>query len=265
MRKTKIKDNYSIEKKIILLCGGSGQVGKYLIEYFLNKKAIIINLDVINSLRIKNKNYFFLKTSLESEVSVKKNVKIIKKKFKKIDALVNLFHFKGGRSLKPKHKFFSEFHDYPFDIWKKTLNTNLNGTFLITKEILNLMIKMKSGSIVNFASTYGLVSPNYNIYEDSGINNPIAYATSKAAIINFTKYIAVHYAKKNIRANTISPGGIENIAQSKNFKNNYSKLTPMGRMAKPYEFNEAILFLISDASSYMTGTNLIVDGGWTAW
>ena len=261
----KFKDNYNIERKIVLLCGGSGQIGTNLIKFFLEKNAIIINLDVVDTVKLKNKNYFFVKTFLEKENSVKKTVKFIEKKFKKVDSLINLFHFKGGRKLMPNHKFFSEFHKYPYEIWKKTLDVNLNGTFLITKEIINLMLKNKSGSIVNFASTYGLVSPNFNIYGKSGINNPIAYATSKAAIINFTKYIAVHYAKKNIRANTISPGGIENISQSRDFKKNYSKLTPIGRMARPYEFNEAILFLISDASSYMTGANLIVDGGWTSW
>ena len=137
--------------------------------------------------------------------------------------------------------------------------------FLVTREVLKNMIKRKKGVILNFSSTYGLVSPNFNIYGNSGINNPIGYTTTKGAIINFTKYIATHYAKFNIRANSICPGGILNNKQTKEFKKNYSKLTPLGRLANEEELNESVLFLISEASSYVTGTNLIVDGGWTAW
>ena len=127
------------------------------------------------------------------------------------------------------------------------------------------MLKNKSGIILNTSSTYGINSPVKSIYGKSGINNPIGYATTKAAIINFTKYIATHYADKNIRANVLSPGGIDNVNQSKYFKKEYSKRTPMKRMANVDEFNETVLYLISNASRYVTGSNLVVDGGWTAW
>ena len=126
-------------------------------------------------------------------------------------------------------------------------------------------MRQKKGNIINVSSTYGIVSPNKNIYGKSGINNPIGYSTTKGAIINFTKYIATHYSDYNIRANVISPGGVKNSMQSKEFVKNYNKNTPLQRLAEPWEYNEAFLFLASDASSYMTGANLIVDGGWTAW
>jgi NAD(P)-dependent dehydrogenase (short-subunit alcohol dehydrogenase family) len=127
------------------------------------------------------------------------------------------------------------------------------------------MLKHKKGIIVNTSSTYGINSPIKSVYGKSGINSPIGYATTKAAIINFTKYIATHYADKNIRANVLSPGGIYNKNQTNYFKKEYNKRTPMNRMANVDEFNESVLYLISDASRYVTGSNLVVDGGWTAW
>ncbi|MGH2648427.1 MAG: SDR family oxidoreductase, partial [Ginsengibacter sp.] len=120
------------------------------------------------------------------------------------------------------------------------------------------------GVIVNVSSTYGNVSPNKSIYGNSGINSPVAYATSKAAIINLTRYIATHLADENIRANVLSPGGVFNN-QSEEFLKNYTNLTPLKRMANAEDYQGAILYMMSDASKYMTGANLIVDGGWTAW
>ena len=137
--------------------------------------------------------------------------------------------------------------------------------FFLTKHFLNLLIKSKKSVILNTSSTYGKVSPNMNIYGNSGIHAPIGYTTTKSAIIGFTKYVATHYAKKGLRANVLVPGGVENINQTKKFKKNYSNLTPMGRMAKGHEYKESVLFLVSDDSSYMTGSELTVDGGWTSW
>ena len=260
-----LKNKFAIKNKIIIVCGGSGQIGRNLISFLTSKEAKVINLD-IHKFNIKNNdNYFYYNIDLRNEKSVIGVLKKIDKKFKKIDVLVNLFHFKGDRKLRPNHSFFSEFHKYPFNLWKDTINTNLNGLFLICKNVINHMVKKKSGVIVNTSSTYGIVSPKHHIYGKSRINSPISYATTKSAVINFTRYISTYYSKYNIRANVISPGGVENKNQSKFFKKEYKKNTPLKRMAKENEFNEAILFLISDASSYMTGSNLVIDGGWTSW
>ena len=258
------KDNFDIKDKNILICGGSGQLGISLIKFLLGKEARIFNFDISN-IKIKHKNYFFRSVDVTNEKKFIKNLKDINKEYSKIDILINLFHFKGGKQLKPFNKFFNQFHNYPTKIWKKTLDVNLNGLFIVCKHILKSMLKNKKGVILNISSTYGINSPNKNIYGNSGINNPIGYTTSKAAIINFTKYIATHYADKNIRANILSPGGIKNNNQSKAFVKEYSKRTPMKRMAHDDEFNETILYLISDASRYVTGSNVVVDGGWTAW
>ena len=208
----------------------------------------------------------FSKLDITSEKEVEDKISDSKNKFKKIDILINHAHFKGDpKLLKPHSEFFSSVEDYPFDVWKNTIDVNLNGLFLLTKAVGKCMKEQQSGVIVNTASTYGLLSPNKSIYGDSGINSPISYAVTKAAILNFSRYLATHWAEHNIRVNTISPGGVDNSAQSVEFKDAYSKLTPMGRLAADTEYQGAILFLASNASSYMTGSNLVVDGGWTAW
>ena len=258
------KNNFNIENKNIIICGGSGQLGASLINFLLEKRSNVINLDLF-SLKINNPNYHFFKTDVANERNVLKVLNKINLNFKKIDILINVFHFKGDRKLKPFDNFFNEFHNYPLKTWKKTIDVNLNGLFIVCKHVLKNMLKHKGGIILNTSSTYGINSPVKSIYGKSGINNPIGYATTKAAIINFTKYIATHYADKNIRANIISPGGIENKNQTKYFKKEYCKRTPMKRLANVNEFNESVLYLISSASRYVTGSNLVVDGGWTAW
>ena len=128
------------------------------------------------------------------------------------------------------------------------------------------MKKQKNGNIINIASIYGLVGADQRIYGNSNLNSPVSYAASKGAIINLTKYLAAYWHGKNIRVNTLSLGGVQDKSyMDKTFVKNYSKKTILGRMANDDEYNGAILFLSSDASSYMTGGNLILDGGWTAW
>ena len=126
------------------------------------------------------------------------------------------------------------------------------------------MKKQKNGVIINIASTYGIVAADQRIYGKSGQNSAVYYAATKSAIINFTRYLASYWRGTGIRVNTLSPGGVENN-QGIEFIKNYSYKTMLGRMAKKNEYVGAILFLASNASSYMTGSNLVVDGGWTAW
>jgi NAD(P)-dependent dehydrogenase (short-subunit alcohol dehydrogenase family) len=134
------------------------------------------------------------------------------------------------------------------------------------QEVGKVFLKQKKGVIINIASTYGVIAADQRIYGKSGQNSTAYYAATKSAILNLTRYLASYWNRTGIRVNSFSPGGVENVnAQGKQFIKNYSEKTMLGRMAKKDEYIGAILFLASDMSSYMTGSNLIVDGGWTAW
>ena len=160
------------------------------------------------------------------------------------------------------------FEDYPLDQWNAALNTNLTGVFLVTQACVRAMLDHgKRGSIVNICSTYGLNGPDQRIYVKDGQRvayKPVYYTVTKAGILRFTKYLAAYYAGTEIRVNALTPGGVFN-GHDEYFVRNYSARTILGRMARPDEMSGALLFLASDASSYMTGANVIVDGGWTAW
>ena len=158
------------------------------------------------------------------------------------------------------------FEDYPLYLWKKVLDVNVTGVFLCCQYLGSIMEEKSSGTIINIASTYGVVAPDQSLYlKQNGdrlmYKSPV-YPTSKGAIIQFTKYLAAYWASKNIRVNCISPGGVF-AEQDQEFVLNYIRKTPMGRMAQSDDYKGTLVFLASDASSYMTGANIIVDGGWT--
>jgi NAD(P)-dependent dehydrogenase (short-subunit alcohol dehydrogenase family) len=154
--------------------------------------------------------------------------------------------------------------DHPLDAWNQVFNVNVTGVLLACQTFGKAMMEHGGGSIVNLSSTYGVVSADPRIYGDSGVNSPISYAGSKSAILNMSRYLAVHWREKNIRVNTLIPGGVFDN-QGDEFVKNYSARTPLGRMANADEYQGAALFMLSDASSYMTGATVTVDGGWTAW
>jgi len=160
------------------------------------------------------------------------------------------------------------FEDYPLEQWNAALNVNLTGMFLITQACVKPMLAQgKKGSIINICSTYGLNGPDQRIYIKDGERvafKPVYYTVTKAGVMGFTKYLAAYYAGTDIRVNALTPGGVFNNHEDY-FVKNYSAKTIIGRMAKKDEMNGALLFLASDASSYMTGNNVVVDGGWTAW
>lgn len=266
---------FDLSGNLATVVGGLGQIGINSVEALLEFNSEVIILDKTNiseseqalNLQKKYRNRLhFIQMDITDESSIMDSFQEIQNHHSNIDVLVNHAHFKGDpKKLVPHSDFFASVENYPFEIWKETIDVNLNGLFLVTKEAGKIMINNRKGNIINTASTYGLVSPNKNIYGTSGINSPVSYAVTKAAIINFTKYIATHWAEHNIRANCLSPGGVGNPNQSKEFVQNYNKLTPLQRMALPTDYQGAVVFLASEASSYMTGSNLIIDGGWTAW
>lgn len=194
-----------------------------------------------------------------SSKSLSNLVKMVVRKYGKIDTLINNAIFEPRTQ-----EFHNKFEDFRLGSWQKVLDVNLNGVFLSCKEVGKQMIKQKHGNIINISSIYGMVGADQRIYGKSKINSSVAYAVSKSAVINLSRYLASYWHNKNIRVNTLTLGGVF-ANQPKEFLKKYVSRTMLGRMAKQDEYNGAIIFLCSDASSYMTGTNLVIDGGWTAW
>ncbi len=187
--------------------------------------------------------------------------------FGSLDVIVNSAALDPKFESDMRGKHSNAFEEYPVEKWNAALHVNLTGTFLATQSAVRQMLKQGSGVVVNICSTYGLVGPDQRIYQRPGQPpeyKPVDYSVTKAGILGFTRYLAAFYGDRNIRVNALSPGGVYN-QHDEEFSKAYSSRTILGRMSNIDEMNGAMLYLCSDASSYMTGSNLIVDGGWTAW
>lgn len=209
---------------------------------------------------LKNKfglNCIGIKVDVSDKKSVEKMVDQVVNEFDRIDVLVTSHQNKTAN-------FFDKFEEYSERDWEAIMDVNLKGVFLCCQAVGKQMLKQGGGSIINIASTYGVVAPNHEIYEGTKLECPAAYSASKGGVIALTKYLATYWGEKKIRVNAISPHGVFNNHE-KRFVENFSKKSPLKRMSLPREVVGALVFLASDASSYVTGHNLMVDGGWTSW
>ena len=183
---------------------------------------------------------------------------------------INILHNNAASKSEDLDAFFAPFEAYSLSEWRKIMSVNIDGVFLVAQAVGNQMIKQgRGGSIIQTSSIYGIMASDKRIYEGSfylgrQISNPPVYSASKAAVVGLTKFLAAYWADKNIRVNTLVPGGIEST-QNQKFKDHYSARVPMNRMAKTHEMVGALVYLASDASSYVTGQSIIVDGGLSAW
>jgi NAD(P)-dependent dehydrogenase (short-subunit alcohol dehydrogenase family) len=255
---------FNIKNKNIVIVGGCGLIANNLINNLHELEANIAIVDIKDKPKLDldklkgNSIINYHKCDISNIESAEETLKKINKYFPSIDILINSMQYK------PSGFLTSNIVDFPISLWDEIIRVNLTGTFISCKVFGSNMIKNKCGSIINFASVYGVVSSNPSLYEDNSMGNPIAYTASKGGVIMLTKYLAVHWAKKGIRVNCLSPHGVSNNHEE-GFINKFNDLSPMKRMMNNDELLSAVLFLSSDKSSYMTGQNLVVDGGWTSW
>lgn len=271
MKKTVSKNILSIKSKKIILFGASGLLGFEFAKHLLSEGAIVICIDLnidklMKEFREYGNNFYSIKADITSEKSLRTSLKEIIKKYKSYDVIINCSAIDSKFDDKFDQKKFSNLYSYPYSKWNKSIDVNLTGLLKILKIFTPLFEKNNVGNIILIGSNYGLVSPDHSIYNNTKKNKifkPIDYVVSKFALIGFLKYLASYFESTNIRVNMLTPCGIEVENQNKIFKKKFANKTLLGRMSKKNEYNGAIQFLCSDSSSFMTGSNLIIDGGWT--
>ncbi len=270
-----MKDNiFDIKDRIFVITGGLGQLGRQYCKEIVNRGASAVIIDIPEKAP-KNDDLFenddrliYLSTDITKKNSIEKALNSIIKKWGVPHGLINNAALDSPPDAPPEEN--GPFESYPEASWDKIMEVNVKGTFLACQLIGGAMALEGRGSIVNIASIYGIVSPDQRLYEyrleDTGkaFFKPPAYCASKSAILNFSRYLATYWAPRGVRVNTLTLGGVFNQQDDK-FLQGYLAKVPLGRMADEQEYNGAVVFLLSDASSYMTGSNLVVDGGWTAW
>lgn len=270
-----IFDKFKLIGQTAVVTGGAGLLGKQFCRTLAQAGARVVvadlNLGAAKQLadELEEEGYPALGVGVDvtNPDSVREMVQVSLRSFQRLDVLV------CSAAMDPKFdsnhvgQHRNTFEDYPLEAWKQALDVNLTGMFLSIQAAVRPMLEQGKGAIVNICSTYGLVGPDQRIYEKPGqpkSYKPVFYSVTKAGVLGLTRYLATYYAGRNIRVNALTPGGVYH-GHDEIFTQNYSARTVLGRMANEDEMNGALLFLASEASSYMTGANLVVDGGWTAW
>ena len=242
-----------LENKIIIITGGSGLIGKELVADIIRKGGKAINADIGVTTNLQAGT---IKMNITDDQSIQTSIDQIMAEFGRIDGLVN--------SAYPRTKDWgTKFEEINPESWRLNVNMQLNSYFVCCQAILKVMAAQQSGSIVNIASIYGIVGNDFTLYEEYGGTSPAAYSAIKGGLINFTRYLASYYGRNGIRVNCVSPGGIFDH-QHPSFVTRYEAKVPMGRLGNPDDIAPAVSFLLSDEAKYITGQNLVIDGGWTA-
>lgn len=270
------KNLFDLTDRVVMITGGAGFLGAEFSRTLAGAGAHIVVADVNGDAAEKlaqdvsrecSREMLAVQTDVTNKESVGAMVGMARDVYGRVDALVN------GAAIDPKFdpkeagKHAQDFEGTPLAAWQQSLDVDLTGAFLCAQAVAPIMRKQNRGVIVNVSSIYGLVGPDQRLYErDDGTREvkPPAYSATKAALDGFTKYLAAYFAGTNIRVNTLTFGGVYRN-HDEQFVKRYAARVPMGRMMSLEEVGGPLLFLVSDASSYMTGANLVVDGGWTSW
>lgn len=268
----------SVAGKVILITGAYGLIGQTIAISLLRQGAYVVLADMntrkqkelenIVSALCPQQQFLFQNLDICSQLSCQDTIQATVQKFGQLDVLINNAAIDAKfDTAQAGTAHNTRFEHYPIELLRNSVNVNLIGTIQITQYACRQMLQQNAGNIINVASTYSLVAPNQNLYDFGNGQQqfkPVDYVASKSFIPNFTRYIATCYAPEGIRCNAIAPHGVYNHHE-KAFLENFTRLSPMGRMCDRDELIGPFTFLASDASGYMNGAVLSVDGGWTAW
>lgn len=265
---------FDLTGRVAVVTGGAGLLGQEFCRTLAEAGAQVVVADLDESAAVqtaleinqRNGKAFAIAVDVTIPPSVNRMVETALKSYSRLDILVN------SAALDPKFDpqhggHTSAFEDYPLELWNQALAVNLTGAFLCCQAAGRVMLAQGGGVMINMSSIYGITAPDQRLYQKPGqtpVYKPVYYPVTKTGILGLTTYLAAYYAGKNIRVNAISPGGVYN-GHDNDFVKAYSAKTILGRMAYKDDMNGALLFLASDASAYMTGANIVVDGGWSVW
>jgi 2-deoxy-D-gluconate 3-dehydrogenase len=271
-----IQDLFDLSGRVALVTGGAGLLGRQFTKTLAEAGARVVVAD-LDEARARHQAQALVEMGAQAlavhadvtrEADANRMVEAAVSQWGGLDVLVNSAAWDPKFDpQKAGEQGANAFETFPLEAWKQALDINLTGMFLACQAAGRVMGAQGRGSIINLCSTYGLAGPDQRIYERAGEQpryKPVFYSVTKAGVLGLTRYIATYYAGTALRCNALTPGGVFN-EHDEAFTKAYSYRTVMGRMAEPHEMNGGLLFLASDASSYMTGANLVVDGGWTAW
>lgn len=257
---------FDLSNQTVIITGGAGLIGSAFSKACVghNANVIVVDIDEKNGGQVvkniesdfKSANIIFQKCDITNLVEIQHLIDLVLDKFGKIDALVNNAY--------PRNENYGrKFEDVAFEDFCENVDAHLGGYFLMSQQVAKVMMKQKHGNIINMSSIYGFAAPRFNVYEDTNMTMPVEYAAIKGGVINLTKYLASYLGKYCIRVNAISPGGVY-TNQPESFVNKYSNKVVLGkRMAHSDDLVGVLIFLLSNASKYMTGQNIVVDGGWS--
>lgn len=270
-----VKNNlFDCSQEVAIVTGGLGQLGAQYCQSLLKAGAKVAAFDILpmkgnNRLAALkgNKKFRFYRVDLTNKKDIIKTVKKLQRDLGDPTVLVNNAALDSPPHSKAQTN--GPFETYPETLWDQIMTVNLKSVFLISQVVGEIMARNKKGSIINISSIYGLLSPNQQIYEyrrrkGEIFYKPVAYSVSKSGLYNFSRYLATYWADKNVRVNTLTLAGVFNN-QDPEFLTHYNRQVPLKRMARENEYNGAVVFLASPASAYMTGSNLVIDGGYSAW
>jgi NAD(P)-dependent dehydrogenase (short-subunit alcohol dehydrogenase family) len=261
------RDVFDVSGRVVAITGGLGQLGRQFSAELVRRGAKVVALDVTAPRDAEPANPWSLHCDITAESSLREALQRVTDHWGVPYGLVNNAALDSPPDAPAAD--VAAFETYSLETWRRVLEVNLTGTFLACQVIGAAMARAGRGSIINISSIYGILSPDQRIYEyrardGAPFKKPVAYSASKAGVLNLSRYLATYWAKQGVRVNTLTFGGVAN-RQDDRFLEGYHSRVPLDRMASADEYNGAVVFLLSDATSYMTGSNVVIDGGWSAW